>query len=68
MKIHLETDYIQFIIETTALDFSEGTDALGTTWTLQGSPLNLSGERWDSEDGETAWRSFSTIVSGRRNK
>jgi hypothetical protein len=55
-KIVLETEDCEFTIETT-IDFGEGVDATGVTWTRQGPPANLPGERWDSVNGETAWRS-----------
>ena len=28
----------------------------GEVWHLVGPPTNLSGERWDNGEGETAWR------------
>jgi hypothetical protein len=56
MRILLETDDCQFVVETTTSDYCEGVDAQGKEWTLQGPPLNLPGEVWESKNGETAWR------------
>jgi len=53
MKISLENDECQFTIETNTIDNTSGIDPQGTEWTLR---EKFPGERWDSENGETAWR------------
>lgn len=56
MKIKLETTDCSFVVETTTQDYTCAIDATGVTWLVAEKPTNLPGERWDSEDGETAWR------------
>ena len=46
----------QAVIETNTYDPSEGISPQGKTFRRFGPPTNLSGERWDEEDGPTWWR------------
>ncbi len=46
----------QVVIETNAYDHSEGVSPEGKIFRRFGPPINLSGERWDEEDGPTWWR------------
>ena len=46
----------QFTIETNTGDHDEGVTPAGEAWHRVGPPTNLPGERWDNEQGETAWR------------
>lgn len=57
-RIILENeDNERIVIETTTLDHAEGVSPDGTRFVLRESrPTNLTGERWDTEDGETYWR------------